>query len=348
METFDILQQTPVSESAVGAEILLLDRDDATRAALEALLAEAGFIVTALGDDQRALTLVQEKFFTVAILDYDTPGRRRGLDMVGQVLKASPVTRVVMLSERKTFDRAVAAFQANAKGIYPKGEDALPELFEAVVVQVERDVSLEKRGALIQELLDFLESFLRHLMQAGRRALRAEERAGIRQPEAGDEQCVLVVVDNNAKTGPGLQKALGEAAFEVVSCLTGGEALDVVSQRPFHLALIKQDLPDLEGSMVARSVLDMKTGATVLTFSDSGDTPGTVTLMEKGRSTPLIEKLERGAQLVEKLKELRQEILARRKERRYLDAFRDDYIDLLKQYVLLRRKLTALRPEDSP
>ena len=34
------------------------------------------------------------------------------------------------------------------------------------------------------------------------------------------------------------------------------------------------------------------------------------------------------------------------KERRYLEAFRADYMDLLKQYVTLRRKLTALLPQE--
>ncbi len=347
METFDILQQTPVSDSAVGAEILLLDRDEESRKSLEALLTEAGFAVTAIGDAHRARTLVQEKHFTVAIVDFDTPSRNGGTAVVQEIRDAAPITRVVMLTERKTFDRAVAAFQAGASGIYPKNDDTLPGLFEAVVLQVERDVGIEQRGELLRELLEFMELFLRSLMQVGRRALRAEEKAGIRQPEAADSECIMVVVDENPKTGPGLQKALGSSgAFRVISCLTGGEALDVVSQHRFHIALIKQNLPDLDGTMVAKNVVDMKTGAVVLTFTEDGDEPGSVTLVDEDRSESFIEKLERGGQLVGKLVELRQGLMAKQKERRYLEAFRADYMDLLKQYVTLRRKLTALLPQE--
>ena len=346
MENFDILQHTPVSNSAVGAEILLLDREDEARENLESLLNEAGFMVTATTDAERAMTLVKKKHFTLAILDIDTPSRKAGLDLATKVRAEAPATRLLMLTERKTFDRAVAAYRAGAAGIFPRGEDGLSDLFEAIVGQVEKDVGIEQRADLIKELLAFMEVFLRCLMQVGRRALRGEEKAGMREPIKGDTECIMVVVDDNPKTGPGLQKALGKDKFRVINCQTGGEALDVVSQHRFHIAMIKQNLPDLEGSMVAHSVLDMKTGATVLTFSERGEEPSSVTLVEEGKTTPLIPKLDKAEQLVTELQGLRKGIFARQKERIYLDTFRAEYYDLLKQYVSLRRKLTALIQDD--
>lgn len=342
MENFDILQHTPVSNSAVGAEILLLDRGDEVRENLEGLLSEAGFMVTATDDAERAMTLVGAKHFTLAILDLDTPSREAGLDLAAKVRVEAPATRLLMLTERKTFDRAVGAYRAGAAGIFPRGEAGLSDLFEAIVGQVEKDVGIDQRADLIQELLSFLEEFLRCLMQVGRRALRAEEKAGIREPFKGDTECILVVVDDNPKTGPGLQNSLGKGKFRVINCATGGEALDVVSQHRFHIALIKQSLPDLDGSMVARSILDMKSGATVLTFSERGEEPSSVTLVEDNKTTPLIPKLDNAGQLITELNELRKGIFAKKKERIYLDGFRADYYDLLKQYVALRRKLTTL------
>ncbi len=348
MENFDILQHTPVSESAVGAEILLLDREDEVRDSLEGLLTEAGFVVTATTDADLAISLVQEKHFTLAILDLDTPSREAGFAITSQVRELAPATRLLVLTERKTFDRAVGAYRAGAAGVFPRGEDGFPDLFEAIVGQVEKDVGLEQRANLIRELLAFLEVFLRSLMQVGRRALRAEEKAGIRDPFKGETECIIVVVDDNPQTGPGIQKALGKkGAFRVINCQTGGEALDVVSQHRFHIAMIKESLPDLHGSMVANSILDMKTGATVLTFADRGEDPGSVTLVaEGGKTSVLIPKLERAAQLMDELKELRRGILGKQKERAYLDEFRADYYDLLKQYVALRRKLTTLLQDD--
>ena len=348
MENFDILQHTPVSTSAVGAEILLLDQDDEIRASLEGLLEEAGFVVTCTTDAELALSLVRDKHFTLAILDLDTPSREAGFEITARVRELAPATRLLVLTERKTFDRAVGAYRAGAAGVFPRGEDGFPELFEAIVGQVEKDVGLEQRVNLIRELLAFLEVFLRSLMQVGRRALHAEEKAGIREPFKGEAECIIVVVDDNPNTGPGIQKALGKnGSFRVINCQTGGEALDVVSQHRFHIALIKQNLPDLDGSMVANSILDMKTGATVLTFSDLGDEPGSVIqVAEGGKTSTLIPKLERAAQLTDELQELRRLIINKQKERAYLDDFRADYYDLLKHYVALRRKLTTLIQDD--
>ena len=63
----------------VGVEVLVLDTDTRVHAGIEQLLSEASLHVTCVTEPERALALVDRQFFSVALVDIDTPTPRAGI-----------------------------------------------------------------------------------------------------------------------------------------------------------------------------------------------------------------------------------------------------------------------------
>ncbi|HEY0990145.1 MAG TPA: hypothetical protein VGD80_24000, partial [Kofleriaceae bacterium] len=74
----------PTSSGAhlVGIEVLVLDGDERVHAGIEQLLSEAQLHVTCVADPERARALVDRQFFSVALIDIDTPAPRAGIDTI--------------------------------------------------------------------------------------------------------------------------------------------------------------------------------------------------------------------------------------------------------------------------
>src|SRR5512143_12326 len=92
----------------VGVEVLVLDGDANVQAGMSRLLSEASLHVTAVGEPERALTLVGRQFFSVALVDIDTPSPGAGIATIEQIKKASPTTMIIGMTPRRSFEDAVS------------------------------------------------------------------------------------------------------------------------------------------------------------------------------------------------------------------------------------------------
>jgi DNA-binding NtrC family response regulator len=100
--------------SLVGVEVLVLDHDIRVHAGVEQLLAEAHLHVTCVSDSARALALVARQFFSVVLVDIDTPSPSVGLDTIAAIKAQSPTSMIVAMTPRRSYDDAVAAIRAGA------------------------------------------------------------------------------------------------------------------------------------------------------------------------------------------------------------------------------------------
>ena len=62
-----------MSDSVRGQEVLLLDADPGVQQGIYQLLSTAGLIVTALADPAAARKEAADRFFSVVLVDIDTP-----------------------------------------------------------------------------------------------------------------------------------------------------------------------------------------------------------------------------------------------------------------------------------
>lgn len=331
-----------------SAEVLLLDKDDSIREGLRKLLSASSLIVTACAERARAVELARQKHFAVALVDVDTPTTEDGLSLLAELRLISPASAVILLVNRQTFDLAVRGFRAGATDVVAKTPENVSALVEQTARLGREGVRSGERDQVLRDTLEVHDQFLKRLMDASRKALLAEElaRGGSKQESA---ECRVLVVDENARTATGLQEGLGQpSSFHCVSVTNGGEALDYATQHGFQIAVVNERLPDLPWSMVVKTLRQACDGL-VLSFKNPMQgggqlQPGHVQIVEETQTIPLVPELQRGDQLVDAILKAREAYLAKTRERRFLQVFRNDHYEFLKRYVELKQKLTALVP----
>ena len=195
---------------------------------------------------------------------------------------------------------------------------------------------------LIHEVLGVHEDFLRRLMDTSRKISELEEQlGGGSHPSAADEDCALLVVEEDGWLGKQLASALQvRGGYSLVTVATGGEALDVATGRVFQLALVRDSLPDLPGSMVVSTLKSQSADTLTILYSrPHGMQPGKADVIEGSKTIPLVPEFSDGKQMVERIDELREAFRRKSRERRYLAAFRQENYELLRRYAELKQRL---------
>ncbi|HEX3761541.1 MAG TPA: response regulator [Kofleriaceae bacterium] len=327
------------THSLVGAEVLVLDGDRGVHAGIVQLLSEAHLHVTCVTDAEHAQALVARQFFSVALIDIDTPAPRAGIATIHTIKQASPTSMVIALTPRRSFDDAVDAVRAGAIDLILKAPESVAYLQERVIDAAGRSVGKREVDSVLDDVRGVHEEFLQHFMEAERRALDLADQLAGRDRAAAerlDELQVLVVdeVDD-------FVSAMAEAAppgFAFVHATSGGEGLDRISSGGFHYAMIAEDVSDLPARTIARTIRNQHPDTVVLTFLGPADN-GRVELVETHGSRLLIQPFRDAQQLVARLDELARAWRAKARERRYTQAFRERHYDFLRRYVELKTKI---------
>src|SRR3954468_10927206 len=224
-----------------GQEVLVVDGDEKVQRGLAQLLGDHGLVPTVVSDAVRARELVREKYFAVALVDLDTPQTNGGLELVRWFKQNAPTTTTIVMASRKVFESAVEAFRAGATDIIVKSPDQVQYLKQRTVQAAQGVVRTLSDDKLIQEVIGVHEDFLKRLMDSSRRTAELEEQlGGGSHPSAADEDCALLVVENDGWLAKQLASALQvRGGYSLVTVTTGGEALDRASGRAFQLAPVR-------------------------------------------------------------------------------------------------------------
>src|SRR5512143_3824859 len=95
-----------VHTALVGAQVLVIDADDRVHAGIQQLLSEVSLHVTSISDAERALEVANKQFFSVALVDIDTPSPRAGIQTIQAIKKASPTTMIIPMTPRRPYHDA--------------------------------------------------------------------------------------------------------------------------------------------------------------------------------------------------------------------------------------------------
>ncbi len=336
-------------------EVLVVVGDAQEQKDLQKFLLDQGLKAHVVGDADAALALVEKRSFAAALLDSDTPTRGAGLELIATLLRLAPAMPVVLLTATRSFDVALAALRIGAADVVVKSGDQIEYLrkrlgqLTAPPSSVTGPSSISSTpgpgaqgrpdGRLLSESAALNEEFLRKLTEMARKVgeLRDELISGA-SPLPEDEECRVLVVEEDGW----LTKALGQLlpkGYLLKSVVSGGSALDTASGQRFHIALVKEGLPDLPGRMVVRTLSVQSPETITLLFTPPGERPGHVNVVEGSHTIPLLPQFTDPAQLADRLAELRGAQRMRGRERRYLSTFREENYDLLRRYADLRQRL---------
>jgi DNA-binding NtrC family response regulator len=323
----------------VGVEVLVLDADQGVHAGITQLLAEAKLHVTPVADPEQALALIDRQFFSVALVDIDTPSPRAGIATIAELKRRSPTTMIVALTPRRSYEDAVDAVRAGALDLVLKAPESVAYLKERVLAAAGRSVGKREVDSVLSEVRKVHDEFLERFMDAERRAIDADDKIAGRDHSRMvniDELRVLVVdeVDDFVQT---MERAKAKG-FGFVHASSGGEALDRISTGEFHYAMIAEDVSDLPARTIAKTIRSQRPDTVVLTFLGPSDN-GHVNLIDATGSRPILKPFNDPQQLIGRLDELAEAWRAKTKERRYTQAFREKHYDFLRKYVELKTKI---------
>jgi DNA-binding NtrC family response regulator len=331
-----------------GQEILIVDQDERVLRGLEKLFGEVGLLVTAVSDGERAKELLANKFFSVALVDLDTPTSEEGLQILNFAKERAPVTNLIIMTGRRTFEAASVAFRAGAADVIPKSQDAVTYLRDRVLRACQEVESKGDGQRLMSQLSEVHEEFLREMMDLSRRVVDMEDKLLAREQGSSPSlqevgQISVLLVDDDPTLFRALERLLpADRGWRLRIAQSGGEALDAASQRPPRVAVIKETLPDLPSSMVVKTIKAGNPEVIALVFvPPSGNKVGEVKVVEASRLITLVPSFTDAGQLAASLEEVREAIKQKAKERRYLNAFRRDHLDFINRYNRLRSQLQA-------
>ncbi len=330
--------------AAAGQEVLVVDADEQVIKGLDRLLTKVGLIVTGTHDPVRARDQLLNKFYAVALVDADTPTPGGGIELLQFARDKSPLTSVVIMTARKSYETAVKAFRAGAADVVLKEPDVVPYLRERVIEAAGDIKATADRNSLLEEVAETHEDFLRKLREVSHEMLDLEDRLSGRTADDAETAASIsvVVVDDDPDALERLEKVLlPSQGWQFRAALSGGEALDVVTQMRPQIVIVKEDLPDLPGSMVVTTVKASAPDVLTILYTPPGKSgrAGEVKLIDAGRAMNLLSSYSDPAQLVAPLSEIREALKQKSHERRYLQAFRQKHFEFLQRYNGLKGRL---------
>jgi DNA-binding response OmpR family regulator len=332
-------RMTSMARELVGIEVLVCDQDDKVQKGITQLLSAAGLHVTAVGDPESAIAAVDRQFYSVVLVDIDTPSPGAGVETIGAIKSRSLTSMIVAMTPRRAYDDAVAAVRAGAIDLILKAPDQVDYLVQRVREAAGRSVGKREVDSVLNEVRAVQEEFLQRFMDAEKRNLDLQDRVAGKDPnrtvDIGDLQVLIVdEVDELAQT-------LTEASppgFSFVHAMSGGEGLDRASTQKFHYAMVAEDIHDLPATMIVRSIKTQNPETVVLQFRGPAEN-GRVELVETVGTRTIIDPFRDAKQILERLDELAEAFRAKSRERRYIQSFRERHYDFLRKYVELKTKI---------
>jgi len=333
----------------VGVEILLVDGDPTVREGMTTLLTDMGFAPTSTGDINEGVEWIETKFFAVVLCDLDTPDIEEGLRVVRACVEHSPATTPIVLTSRKGYEAAVAAFRAGATDIVIKSPEQVDYLKERVTKAAKEFKRQRDRDELMLQMSDVHDDFLKRMREMYKVVVDVTDRLQGRDIMSSFKlpECRVLVVDDTPEMFDELSAAFEnrDDGWVFARVQSGGEALDVGGREKYHMALIKDMLPDLPGSMVVSTLRAQSPETIYLNYGTPGNPGAKVEIAEATRVIPLVEEFGDVAQLTGKLDELRDAFKAKAMERRYLQSFRTNQFDFLKKYAEINKSLQRAKTD---
>jgi DNA-binding response OmpR family regulator len=332
-------RMSSVARDLVGFEVLVVDQDTGVQKGITTLLAEASVHTTCVAEPERALELVDRQFFSVVLVDLDTPTPGAGLPTIRALKERTPTSMIIGLTPRRSYEDAVNAVRAGAIDLILKAPESVAYLKERVIEAAGRSVGRREVDSVLLDVKSVHDEFLQKFMDAERRAMDFADRAAGKDPSRSIDMTDLrvLVVDEVDDLFEAVTGAAPDG-FLFVHANSGGEALDVATAGQYHYAMVAEDLTDLPYRMLVRSLKTMAPEMVVLTFLGPSEN-GKVDLVETASTRAIISPFTDAQQLVSRLDELAEAWRAKARERRYTQSFRERHYDFLRRYVEIRTKI---------
>jgi DNA-binding response OmpR family regulator len=319
---------------AAGSELLIVDGVERDREGIRTFFDQRGFVCTAVGDGDAARRFITQKFFPAALIDLDVGGQGAGVDLVRFVRQHSRQTAVVLLTSRPSYEGAVEALRAGVLDVVLKTPDQVEHLGQVVALAADRYRS-EQSDELYREVRGVLDDAVKVMLSMARKVY-----AHLSMASAPLKPRVMIV-DAEGDFLKEVDSLVQDREWEISAEMSGGAGLDRAMSNKLDIIAARNELPDLPGSMVLRS-LQAQHGEVLGLLYSAADGSGRIERMEQGRTEATERPFRGAAHLVEHIQAIADELGTRAQERRFIQAFRGDHEDYLRRYAELKLKIDRL------
>ncbi len=345
-----------MSFSFVGNEILLVMPEGRHLFTMRALLIDEGFLVTHTPEPERALELVQEKYFICCIFDLDTPSRHKGIKWMQRAKKCCPETHCFILSlEKCSAGAAIRAYRNGARDVFifnPSELDGMAARINAAAMETVRRTEHDR---LLLQVKGTHEQFFRRMVQLHMELLEAREPDISELYDSELPHCRILIVDAEPHL-TGLLNLPEEDGWVVDTVQLGSLALERADN--YQVVLVARNLPDLPGSMVATTVRNEEKSNgkhEIFVYTFDPQSPERLTLFEvsgnlgaAAENEPSAAFSEKDARpvdvlgrphhlpfpgaLIERLRQYRRNAARRDRKKHYLSTFKAAHYDFIEEY----------------
>jgi DNA-binding NtrC family response regulator len=320
---------------AAGDELLIADGHASHRQGMRKLFEDAGYVCTATDTLVKARELVEEKFFPAALVDLDLERPAGGIDLLRFIRERSRATSCVVLSTRRSFEGAVEALRHGATDVVLKESGQVQYLRAAVDGACDRYRAEAGDRSLLSEVATVLDDTFRVLLKLAHHVYHDISVGAVE----GFRPRVLIV-DSDQDAIQRLAGLIAEKDWDIAAEMNGGGALDKAGSQPFDVVAARDELMDLKGSMVIKSVQATRAETVGLVFSNDRD--GRLERYDQGRSTDVQRPYRGEAHLVERLEEVTAELSHTQRDRRVIQAFRSDHEEFFRRYGELKMRVSRM------
>ncbi|HMU37708.1 MAG TPA: hypothetical protein PKE31_01720 [Pseudomonadota bacterium] len=333
------------NSSQTESALLVSQRESATLD-IQTQFAQSDVNAVVIADTESSKVALAKTAFPVVVVDVDSFSLSSAGLLLTDLRRLAPKAELIVVLDEPNFEAAVQLIRRGANDIMCRKTDNLMLLGARVAAALRDAKQRADRSQMLRDYSLLTEDLLYRLTETARRIgemkaqLNTNNRGSGAPSSPGDDYVHVLVVEEDGWLSQGLSPLLS-ASFSLTTVVSGGAALDRASERTFDLALIKETLPDLPSKTVIRSLQAQSPETLVLLYSPpSRGKPGHIDRLEPGggKTSPLLSTFTSAKQLAERLVELQQAQVARRRERRYLAEFRAENYELLKRLADLRKR----------
>jgi len=318
-----------------GEEILIVDANERDREGLRRFFDERGYVCTAAQTGAEARDFVNQKFFPAALVDLDVDGQGGGLEVLRFIRDHSRQTGLVLLTSRRSFEGAIGALRLGVLDVIIKAPDQIETMRQAVELAVSKYKARDQSGDLYRELRGVLNDAFKVMLAMARRVYADLSMA------APPLRPNVMFVDGDGEFLNSLAPLVQPLGWQIAAEMTGGSALDHASRERVDILVARNELPDLRGSMVIKTIQADKGEVLGLLYTAPGPR-GQIDRLERGQVEDTIRPFTRPEQLIDAIKKLSGELATKAQERRVIQAFRDEHTDFFRRYANAKKQIDAL------
>ncbi len=323
----------------IAAEILVLDALERDREGLKALFEKEGYVCTVVADPAQARELIIGKFFPIAVIDLDFGGVGAGIDLCHFVREHSPATALVMLTARRSFEAAVSAIRLGVVDVIMKTPGEIPRLRSMIIKELDKQGSVTGHSDLLRTAQVVLEEAVKIMLEMGRSLYHSADSSSRRRPR-------VLLIDSDPELIEQVRTLIDPATCDFHAEVSGGAGLDKALATAFDIVAVSEQLEDLPGTTVLKSLQNYHAETLGLLYSKH-ETTGHLDRYQAGHPAHVERPFGGARHLADRMKGIVQELEQLQQERGYIRAFRRHHEGFLRRYADLKIRIDNLRSTSS-